>query len=80
MTELYEIISRIVNEKRAAKRDPAIALSLEIYHYTGWPVFIIEWQMRELERVGIVHVGRTAGPDYAIPRCCISKRLKGVMP
>lgn len=80
MTELFEIISRIVTEKRVAKREAAIALSLEISYRTGWPVFVIEWQMRELERVGVAHVGRTAGPDYAIPRCHISKRLKGVMP
>ena len=50
MTELYDTICRIVEEKRAARRHPTIALSLEISQRTGWPVFIIEWEMRELER------------------------------
>mgnify|MGYP000369386847 CR=1 FL=1 len=54
MTELYDTICRIVEEKRAARRHPTIALSLEISQRTGWPVFIIEWEMRELERAGIV--------------------------
>lgn len=52
MTELYDTICRIVEEKRAARRHPTIALSLEISQRTGWPVFIIEWEMRELERAG----------------------------
>lgn len=80
MIELYDTIYRIVEEKRATRHHPTIALSLEISQRTGQPVFIIEWEMRELERAGIVHVGKTAGPDYAVPRCPFSKRLKGVMP
>lgn len=80
MIELYDTICRIVEEKRAARRHPTIALSLEISRRTGRPVFIIEWEMRELERTGVVYVGRTAGPDYAVPRCPFYKRLKGVTP
>lgn len=80
MTELYDTICRIVEEKRAARRHPTIVLSLEISQRTGQPVFIIEWKMRELERAGIVHVGRTAGPDYATPRCAISKQIKASRP
>lgn len=80
MTELYDTICRIVEEKRAARRHPTIDLSLEISQGTGWPVFIIEWEMRELERAGIVYVGRTAGPDYATPRCAISKQIKASRP
>ena len=37
MTELYDTICRIVEEKRAARRHPTIALSLEISQRTGWP-------------------------------------------
>ena len=80
MTDLYDKICRIVEEKRAARRHPTIALSLEISQRTGRPVFIVEWEMHELERAGIVHVGKTAGPDYAIPLCQISKRIKASRP
>lgn len=78
MTDLYDTICHVVAEKQAARRDPAVALSMEIAMRTGR--FIVEWKMRELERAGIVHVGRTAGTDYAIPRCQISKRIKASRP
>lgn len=80
MNELYDMICRIVEEKQAAHHHPEIALSLEISLRSGRPLFIIEWEMRELERAGIVYVGRTSGPDYAVPRRHFSKRIKGFTP
>ena len=46
MTELYDTICRIVEEKRAARRHPTIALSLEISQRTG---------CRQNRRPGLCH-------------------------
>lgn len=67
MDGLYDIVRRIVEEKRAQKQEPAIAHFRELIDLL--PDAPAEWEtaLHRLQDIGLIHIGPTIRGDYARP-------------